>query len=195
MAVSLAYLSFREGRLEMSMEGVKERMSLANWVFAFSHGYRYEANNLRSGEEEWFEPYVRECTLTKPCQVEVIQFRKPYRVTLVFLFDKTKCDFLINSCQGKWSKLGLTVKNICEKYPSLQINSKELRDLLARCRFYANDLIFALDCMPSVFLICFTHDPRVHGSPFPWKLNYITDPQEMAEIVLNLNLQQAECYF
>jgi len=170
-------------------------LNLVEWVFRFTHGYRYEVSKLKTGETKWFEPHVRECTLTKPCQVEVCQFKNPYRLAFVFFFDTTKRDLLINIRQGKWNKLDLTVKSFCEEYPSLQINPKELQELLAGCRYYANDLIFALDFMASVSLICFTHDPRVHGSLFPWKLNYTTDPQEMAEVILNLNLQQAECYF
>lgn len=176
----------------MPKERSRKQLSLADWVFAFIHGYRYEASKLKMGETEWFEPYIRECTLAKPCQVEVVQFRRPYRVALVFLFDNTKIDLLIKIREGNWNKLGLIVRSLRSEHPSLQINSKELRRLLSRCRDYPNDSMFAIDYTSNVFLICFTHDPRVHGSPFPWKLCYTTDPQKVAGTVFDLNLQQAE---
>jgi hypothetical protein len=192
-SVRIYYLE--EGMQKLTIERAKERLSLVDWVFAFTHGYRYEASKLKIGETKCFEPYMKECMLTKPCQVEVVKFNKPDRIALLFLFDTTKLDLLINIRQGKWNKLGLTMKSLCKEYPSLQIDPKELRKLLVRCRYYPNESIFAIDYTSNVCLICFTHDPRVHGSPFPWKLSYITDPQEMAETVFNLNLQQAECYF
>jgi hypothetical protein len=166
-------------------------MRLDDWVFAFIHGYRYEVNKLKTGEIGCFEPYVRENTLTKPCQVEVVEFNKPYRVVLIFFFDKTDIDLRINVQQGEWNKLDSVIMNLCERYPLLQINPKELGKILVRCCRCPNESIFSLDFMSNVFLICFTHDPRVHGSPFPWKLNYTVNPQEMAQTILDLNLQQA----
>jgi len=43
--------------------------------------------------------------------------------------------------------------------------------------------------------ICFTHDPRIKASPFPWSFYYISNPQAMAEMIFNLNFGQASMYF
>jgi hypothetical protein len=170
-------------------------MKLAYWVFAFVHGYRYEASKLKTEETEFFELYVKEQMLARPCQVEVIQFSKPCRVVLVFFFDKTRQDLLIRICQEKWKNLDETINRLRNKYYSLQLNYDDLHKLLEHCRCYPKNSIYAIDFIPNATCLCFTHDPRKKGSPNPKKLNYINGPQEMAETILHLNLDQSASYF
>lgn len=171
------------------------QLRLADWVFAFVHGFRYESSKLKPEELKCFEPYVKEQMLTKPCQVEVIQFSKPYRLALVFFFDETKQDLLIHICQEKWNTLDVMVKRLLDKYSVLQLNNRDLYRLLERCRSYSNKSTYAIDFIAHVSCICFTYDARVKASQFPWELRYVTGPQEMAEVVFNLNHCQAQDYF
>jgi hypothetical protein len=169
-------------------------MRLTDWIFAFVHGFRYESGKAKE-ELEFLEPFVKEQMLTSPCQVEAIQFSKPYRVVLLFFFDKKKQDLLIHIFQEKWSSQDLTVKRLTSKYSALKVNHEDLRKLIGRCRDYPRNSIYAIDFIKNVCCICFTRDPREKGSPFPWSLNYITNPQETGEMIFTLNLIQASTYF
>ena len=103
--------------------------------------------------------------LTKPCQVEVIQFGKPY--LLVFFFDRTKHDFIIRIYQEKWKNLDVLVKKLIRKYSSLKLRRKKLFKMLLRCRHYKRGIVYSIDWIKDVCCISFTHDPRVKGSPLP----------------------------
>jgi len=168
------------------------RMRLTYWVFAFVHGFRFEAKKLRPEETECFEPHVKEQMLTRPCQVEVMQFDAPYRLALFFFFDKTKQDLRINVHQENWNSLEATISKLRKKYFAPQLNRKDLRKLLKRCRSYSNESIYSIDFVTHACCLSFGHDPRTKASPFPWSWHYITAPQKMAEIVFTLNLAQAQ---
>lgn len=170
-------------------------MRLTDWVFAFIHGFRYESSKVQKEELKHLEPFVKEQMLARRCQVQVIQFCKPYRVALLFFFDKTKHDLLIDIYQGRWSALGSIVKRLTNEYSTLKVNHKDLRKLIGRCRDYPRNSVYAIDFIKNVCCICFTRDPREKGSPFPWNLSYITSPQETAEMIFDLNLSQAFMYF
>lgn len=169
-------------------------MRLTDWVFAFVQGFRYESSKLTPEETGYFEPYVKEQMLTTPCQAEVIRFCKPYRLALLFFFDGTKQDLLISIRREEWNNLDATVTRLQSKYSTLQLKSIDLHRLLERCRGYTNGSIYAIDCVTHVCCICFTHDPRIKASPLPWSLYYVSNPQEMAEMIFNLNLGQASMY-
>jgi hypothetical protein len=130
--------------------------------------------------------------LGKPCQVEVVQFSKPYRLVLVFFFDNTKLDLSIYIHQEKWKKIDALVARLRDKYSKLQINQNNLLQVLERCRSYPKKSIYAIDCIENICCICFTHDAQIKGSPYPWKPNYVTNHQEVAEMIFNLNLRQAQ---
>jgi hypothetical protein len=168
---------------------------LTDWVFAFVHGYRHESTRLSSEEKECFEPFVQENLLAKPGQVEVVIFSKPFRSVLLYFLDRTRPDLLISIRQRKWSSIVALVNELKEKHRSLRFSCSDLYRMLWRCRDYRNKLMFGIDCSKNVLAVCFTHDPRLKGSPYPWELNYINDPQEMAEVILHLNVDQSSCYF
>ena len=168
---------------------------LTDWIFAFVHGFRYESSKVEKEEPEFLEPFVKEQTLARPYQAEVILFSRPWRFVLLFFFDKTQHDLLIHIRQGRWSSQGLIIEGLINKYSSLKINHKDLRTIMERCRNGQRDSIYAIDCARKVCCLCFTHDPREKGSPFPWNLSYITKPQKTAEMIFNLNLSQASMYF
>jgi len=171
------------------------QVRLTDWIFAFVHGFRYESSNVQKEELEFLEPFVKEQALARPCQVEAIQFSRPYRLVLLFFFDKTKHDLLIDIHQERWSAQGSIVGRLIDKYSALKINHKDLRTLIERCRNYQRDSVYAIDFIRNVCCLCFTHDPREKGSPFPWSLGYITKPQETAEMIFDLNVSQASMYF
>jgi hypothetical protein len=168
---------------------------LTDWVFAFVHGYRYESGKLSAEEKEWFEPFFQENVLAKPGQVEAVIFSKPFRVVLLYFLDRTKPDLLIRIRQRKWTNIVALVNELREKHCSLQLGYNDLFRILRRCRYYHKKSMFAIDFAKNMFAVCFTHDPRLKGSPYPWEMNYINDPQEMAEVILHLNVDQSSCYF
>lgn len=170
-------------------------MRLTDWVFRFTQEYRYESCKLKAEEKECFEPYVEENLLSKPCQVEVLRFSRPFRVVLLFFLDKTKPDLIIHLQKGNWRNLAALVDKFGKKYHSLYLNSPNLWLLLDRCRRLDRKSLFGFDFSRSINLICFTHDPRIKGSPFPWELSYLNSPIEVGEMVLHLNVDQSSCYF
>jgi hypothetical protein len=128
--------------------------------------------------------------LSKPCQVEVMQFTNPYRVVLIFLFDGTKSDLLIHISREKWEDLDDAI-GILDKYSSLHLNGQKLRKMLKHCRTIDVELIYSIDFTKDACCICFTYDPRVKASPLPRRLKHVSDPQEKAEMIFNLNHCQA----
>jgi len=162
-----------------------------DWVFAFVHGFRYEASKLKPEETQCFEPCVKEQMLTKPCQVEVMELANPHRVAFVFLFDRTKRDLLIHISHEKWESLDVAVARILNRYPATRVNGQKLRKMLKRCRTIADGTIYSIDFIKNACCICFTHDPRVKATPLPWMLNSMSDPQEVADMIFNLNHCQA----
>jgi len=179
-------------KLEKGYDQMQVR--LTDWIFAFTHGFRYESNKVQKEELEFLEPYVKEQTLPRPCQIEAIQFSRPYRLVLLFFFDKTKYDLIIDIQQGRWNTQSSIIERLTDKYSGLKINRKDLRTLIERCQYYQRNSIYAIDCIRNVCCLCFTRDPRQKGSPFPWNLSYITKPQETAEMIFDLNLSQASMY-
>jgi hypothetical protein len=171
------------------------RTSLDNWTFAFIHGFRYESNKVDEEEKAVFKPFIREQTLTRPCQSEVLQFNNPHCCVFLFFFDQTKPDFLTHTCALKWNELDLVVNMLLKKYSALKIHRIDLRKLIGRCLDIGEDSLYSLDFIRNVCCICFPRDPRNKGTLFPWSFNYVSDPQKLAKIVFNLNLGQSSSYF
>jgi hypothetical protein len=170
-------------------------MRLTDWVFAFTHGLRYESHKTEKEELKFLEPFFKEQMLISPCQIEAIQFSKPYRLLLLFFFDKTRPDLPIHISQEKWISQNSTAKKLISKYSALRINHYDIQEIMERCRNYPEKLIYGIDFIKNLCCICFTRDPRQKGSPFPWAFDYVTDPQKSAEMVFRLNLGQASMYF
>ena len=170
-------------------------MRLTDWGFRFTQEYRYESSTLEAEEKECFEPFVEENLLSKPCQVEIIRFSRPFRFVLLFFLDKTKPDLIIRVQKEDWRDLATLVDKLGKKYHSLHLNSDNLWVLLDRCRRFDRKSLFAFDFTRTICLICFTHDPRIKGSPFPWELHYLNSPKEVAKMILHLNVDQGSCYF
>jgi hypothetical protein len=170
-------------------------MRLTDWIFAFVHGLRYESHKTEKEELEFLEPFFKEQMLTPPCQVEAIQFSKPYRLVLLLFFDRQKQDLLIHISQEKWSSRDSTTKKLISKYSTLRINREDIQEIIEHYHNYPKKLIYGIDFIQNLCCICFTRDPRQKGSPFPWAFDYITNPQTTAEMIFHLNLGQASTYF
>jgi len=169
-------------------------MKLGDWIFFFTHGFRYEAKRMHPSEVRFIADYLDEQTLAKPTQVEAILFSNPYRVALLFLLDKTKMDLQIHIQHEEWSNLEQTMTNLLKKYSALQIKRSELRKLLERCNNCQGGIISGIDVVRNILLIYFTHDPRKKVSPLPLELNY-SKPQDVAEMAFRLNVDQCSSYF
>jgi hypothetical protein len=171
------------------------RIRLNDWVFAFLHGFRYESSKINEEEKSSLKPFLKEQTLAPPCQAEIIRFPNPERVVLLFFFDSTKQDFLIDNRKVTWEELESVVKILLNKYSFLKIQRRDLLRLISRCRDLNPDSFYSINFVKDVCCICFTRDPRNRGSLFPWSFNYVTNPQELAKNVFDLNLSQALTYF
>lgn len=169
-------------------------MKLTDWVFFFTHAFRYEASRMHPSEVRFIADWLYEQTLAKPCQVEVILFSNPYRVCLLFFLDKTKRDLQIHIQHEEWSNLEQTITNLLKKYSALQIKRQELRTLLERCKNCQERIIYGIDVARNILLIYFTHDPRKKVSPLPLVLNF-SNPQDVAEMAFRLNVDQCSSYF
>ena len=169
-------------------------MKLSDWIFFFTHGFRYEAKRMHPEEVRFLESYFREQTLAKPCQVEAMLFSSPFRVALLFFLDQTKLDLQIHIQHEEWSNLGQSVTNLLKKYSALQIKHSDLCKLLEQCKNCQEGIIYGIDAARDILIIYFTHDPRKKVSPLPLELNY-SKPQDVAEMVFHLNVGQASSYF
>ena len=169
-------------------------MKLSDWIFFFTHGFRYEAKRMHPEEARFLESYFREQTLAKPCQVEAMLFSCPYRVALLFFLDPTKQDLKIHIQHEEWSNLEQIATSLLKKYPTLPIKPPKLRKLLEQCKNCQEGIIYGIDVVRNVLLIYFTHDPRKKVSPLPLMLNY-SKPQDVAEMAFRLNPDQTSSYF
>jgi hypothetical protein len=169
------------------------QLRLTDWVFAFVHGFRYEASKLKPEETKCFEPHVREQMLTKPIQAEALEFSKPNRIVMLFFFDQTKQDLLIRTRQERWDSLNATVTRLLSKYSTLQLKNRDLHRLLERCRCYPNkpDFLYAINFNKSVTSICLTNI-RGRALPFSRTSSCVSEAQERAQYIFWLNHSQAQ---
>jgi hypothetical protein len=105
-------------------------MKMDDWIFFFAHAFRFEAGRMHPEEVRFVRDYLDEVTLTKPCQVEVLKFRNPYRLFLLFLLDKTKPDLRIRSRNAEWSDIEEVVASLRRKYAFLETKTSELIRML-----------------------------------------------------------------
>jgi hypothetical protein len=169
-------------------------MKLTDWVFFFTHAFRYEASIMHLAEVKFLGNYLREQTLAKPCQVEAIQFKNPYRAVLLYLLDSTKPDLQISIQQKEWFNNEEIITNLIKKHAYLQLKRPELHRLLEGCKNCQEGIIYGMDFIRNVCVIYFTHDPRKKVSPLPLVLNY-SKPQDVAEMIFRLNVDQSSTYF
>jgi hypothetical protein len=169
-------------------------MKLNDWIFFFTHGFRYEAKRMHPKEVRFIADYLDEQTLAKPTQVEAILFSNPYRVALLFLLDKTKMDLQIHIQHKEWSNLEQTITHLLKKYSTLQIQLPDLRKLLEQCKNCQENIIYGIDVTHDILLIYFTHDPRKKVSPLTLVLNF-SKPEDVAEMAFRLNVDQCSSYF
>jgi hypothetical protein len=169
-------------------------MKLSDWIFFFTHGFRYEAKRMHPSEVRFIADYLDEQTLAAPTQVETLIYSSPDRFVFLFFLDKTKRDLQIHIQHEEWSNLEQTITNLLKKYSLLQIKRAELRKLLEQCKNCQERIIYGIDVSRNILLIYFTHDPRKKVSPLPLVLNF-SNPQDVAEMAFRLNVDQCSSYF
>lgn len=169
-------------------------MKLDAWVYFFMHAFRYEANNMRLAETMFLEPFLEEQTLTGSTQVEVMILTNPYRIGLFFFLDWTKPDSKITINKANWSDLDKIISQLTKKYQSLNLKRTELQALFDRCKLGPDNITHGCDFIKGVLLVYFTRDPRKKMTIIPTPLS-VSKPQDVAEMIFHLNLDQASSYF
>lgn len=147
---------------------------------------------MHPSEVRFLADYLDEQTLVSPTQVETLIFSKPDRFVFLFFLDKTKQDLQIHIKHEEWSNLEQTLTILLKKYAALHLKPQELRNLLEHCKNYPG--IYGINFVRNILLAYFAHDPRKKVSPFPHILNN-SKPQDVAEMIFNLNVEQASSYF
>lgn len=170
-----------------------QAIELKEWVQEFVHAFRAEMEKLceKYGNEvlRWLSPYVKEQMLAKPCQVEVIQFDEPYRFLLVFFFDKSKPDLLINIYQEKPVNLDALTEFLLNQHCSLSIDYGCLHSKLESCLAggTSEKALFGIAFCRGLFSIWFAHNPVTSKQPSD-------NPRERALLIADTNSSIASAY-
>lgn len=169
------------------------KIKLPDWIFYFAHAFRYEASTMDPGEARFIADYFNELTLAKPCQIEVLKFKNPYRLLILFFLDQTKPDLPINKKNVEWTTIEHTIDVLRNNYSPLQIKSTELYRIIKQCKNSQQEIIYGIDYTRNVCAIYFTHDPRKRQSPIPAVLD-CSKPQDVAEMIFRLTVDQSSTY-
>jgi len=167
-------------------------LQLKDYVAAFVRVYRDQVDKLKDNEKVFFGEHVKEQTLSKPCQVEVIEFDAPYHLVWLFLFDRTKPDLMVSIRNGNWKNVGVLITEFEVKYSELQIDLQRLyRTLEHFHNIPTGDLNYSMDVFKSAHLICFPHDIRLGAWPLSRALAGDSSPEAIAKMIFYLNYSQS----
>jgi len=168
---------------------------MRKWIKEFVTSYREEAFKLSAEEIEAFGEYSKEQLLSRPCQVEAVQFNSPYRLVLLFLFDKTKKDLQITLTRLSWKNLSILVTCLLNKYAQLKLDPKEMHRILSNTGKPApKNTNYSIDCINDVCCLSFTRDVRIEALPIQCGLRTDSGPESVAKTIFHLNHSQATGY-
>jgi hypothetical protein len=160
------------------------------WIKEFVISYREEAFRLSDEEIEAFGEYSKEQLLSRPCQVEAVQFNSPYRLVLLFLFDRTKKDLQITLTRLNWKNLSILVVCLLNKYSHLKLDPKRMLKILSNSRNTAPDeMSHSIDFFKDVCCIYFIHDVRIEALPM---MQRDSGAESVAKTIFHLNHSQAQ---
>jgi hypothetical protein len=163
--------------------------NMKKWINEFVVSYRGEAFWLPDEEIEAFGKYSKEQLLSAPCQIEALQFKNPYRLVLLFLFDKTKKDLQITLTKLNWKNLSIFVVCLLNKYSQLKLDPKELSRMLSNSQSTVPDgMSYSIGFFKDVCCIYFTHDVRIEAVPMMGN----SAPRSVAKTIFHLNHSQAQ---
>jgi hypothetical protein len=170
-------------------------MELNDWVYYFMHGVRYVAEKM-TNDRQFIADYLREYTMTKPCQAEVLSFQNPYRVLLFFFFDETKPDFRIRLRRTDWNNTNRLIAIFQVEYRSLKIKHSDLSGVFLKCRYCGHyDILYGINVSRNLCAVYFTHDPRKCKTLIDGFQIGTSRPQDVAEMIFKLSVEQASGYF
>lgn len=171
-------------------------LQLKDYVASFVHVYRSQADKLQEPEKAVFGGYAEEETLRKPCQVEIVEFRDPYRLVWVFFFDKAKPDLKMSSYRVHWKNLGVLVAEFGTKYRELQLDLTRIYRIFEHFHeINVDDLSYSMNVLENAYFLCFPADPRLGVWPLSRVLQGDSKPQQVAETIFHLNYSQAQDRF
>lgn len=155
--------------------------------------YREEAFKISDEEIEAFGEYSKEQLLSIPCQVEAVQFNSPYRLVLLFVFDKTKKDLQITLTRLSWKNLNIFVACLLNKYALLRFDPKEVFEMLSNTGNAApKNMNYSINFFTDVCCISFTRDVRIEALPIQCGLKIDSAPESCAKTIFHLNHSQAQ---
>lgn len=167
-------------------------LRLREWILAFVNAYREEANRLTEEERKFFGDYVKEQVLDRSCQIEALQFRNPYRLILVFLFDETLKDCMIATHNANWSDLSAVETMLRYKYSKLELTMGSIVRTLASFRKTSMDKAdYGIDFSRNICYMAFSHEVRIEALRMPWALEHNSSPQAIAKTIFHINCCQA----
>lgn len=171
-------------------------LRLREWILAFVDAFRKEADKLTEEEREFFGDYIKEQVLDQPCQVEALQFRDPYRLVLVFLFDETLKDLMITIHNANWSDLSAVETMLRYKYSKLELNMGSIVRTLASFRkTNMDEADYGINFSRNICYMAFSHEVRIEALRMPWALEHNSSPQVIAKTIFHINCCQAQDEF
>jgi len=166
---------------------------MRRWINEFVTSYREEAFRLSDEEIEAFGEYSKEQLLSRPCQIEVVQFNRPYRLVLLFLFDKTKKDLRITLTTLSWKSLNIFIICLLSRYWQLKIDPIEMHEILSNlCNIAPRYMNCSIDFIKNVCCLSFTRDVRIEALPIQCGLRTDSGPESIAKTIFHLNHSQAQ---
>jgi hypothetical protein len=166
---------------------------MREWIKEFVASYREETFRLSDEEIEAFDEYAKEQLLRRPCQIEIVQLNNPYRLILLFLFDKTKKDLQIALTSLNWKNLNIFIVCLLNKYSQLKLDPREMsKILLSTCNIAPKNMNYSIDFTKNVCCLSFTRDVRMEALPIQYGLRTDSGPESIAKTIFHLNHGQAQ---
>lgn len=168
-------------------------LNMREWIKEFVTSYREETFRLSDEEIEAFGEYSKEQLLRRSCQIEIVQLNNPYRLVLLFLFDKTKKDLQITLTSLSWKSLNIFIVCLLSKYSQLKLDPREMRKtLLSTCNIAPKNMDYSIGFIKDMCCLSFTRDVRIEALPIQCGLRTDSGPESVAKTIFHLNYSQAQ---
>jgi hypothetical protein len=141
-------------------------LGLKDFVTRFVCACRRSVEWLTEQQKACLGRYRNELTLAKPCQIEVFEPcdpTLPYRLIMIFLFDKTKPDLIISVNSMDSAKVATDLLKV--KYSGLRLNYERITEMIESFSKLRLDIGYSWTVYENVFGICFPYDPRLKDNP------------------------------
>jgi hypothetical protein len=129
---------------------------------------------------------MKEETLAKPCQAEVMQFAEPNRFVLLFFRDDSKDDLLTSTWRFSWKQIQDLATELLRRFEALNIDEEALLAILRDYREIKRDVLFSTRLLRNVHGICFPQDPRVQPNHL---MCNSSRPKNIASLVFDIDFE------